>query len=474
MTRWVGGLVCVALALLAQVAAPGQALDVQHLRQQLDTLVAEQSPETTVGLVVEDAATGEVLYANAAHTPLKPASLLKLLVSAAAIEHFSGKFTYETNIYLHDGALYVVGSGDPGLGDERLVKRRGEPRDAPFEAWAAALRERGITALRRIVLDDTVFEAPARHPDWPDDQADRWYQAPAGGLNWNDNCLDVKVRVEDGEIRLELIPDLPERFVDSALSIGRRQRMVIRRGIDSDVFELRGTVKRGGSLRAVAVRDPTTFFGAALRRALASRGITIAEPAVRRAFEHRDGAAKLATSRTTLEEVVWRCNTHSQNMFADCLLKTLAAYRPDGRRSGKRGSWAAGRIQLRRVLHRLGLDVRGARVRDGSGLSHTNRVTPAQLAELLVRMAAHPQAALFRASLAAPGEPGSMRSRYAAPALRGRLRGKTGTISGVRCLAGYLAHPGGRELVFVIMINGPADGELPTTICKVILGKEQE
>jgi D-alanyl-D-alanine carboxypeptidase/D-alanyl-D-alanine-endopeptidase (penicillin-binding protein 4) len=368
----------------------------------------------------------------------------------------------------------VVGAGDPALGDVRVEARRDRTRATFLDEWITALKARGVTKLKRIVLDDTVFEQPGRHPDWPRDQADRWYQAPVGGLNLNDNCLDVEIAVSGQTVTLRPQPPVPLDLIRSSLRVGPRHQPVFRRPSHTDVFELRGTVTRGGYLRPASVREPTVFFAYALKEGLRQREIDVpgAVVAQRLTAELTPPDALVATTTTPLADILWRCNTFSQNMFAECLLKSLAAYDARGRRTGTQGSWDAGRRVLVETLGQLGLDLKAAEIRDGSGLSHSNRVTAGQIVRLLVIMQRHRYGEAFRATLAEPGRPGSMHTRYDDPLLRRRLRGKTGTISGVRALAGYLTRSDGRVLAFAILVNGSADRDLPEDVCKALLANE--
>jgi D-alanyl-D-alanine carboxypeptidase/D-alanyl-D-alanine-endopeptidase (penicillin-binding protein 4) len=443
----------------------------QQVAQQLATLLGAVPKGTHVGLVVADAASGERWFAQANDEPLKPASVLKLFVTAAALEYLGPDFRYETRVYLRNDELWVCGAGDPSLGDERIARRDGQSLLFPFEDWAEALRERGVRTLSRLVLDDGVFEHTWRHPDWPESQSDTWYQAPVGGLNFNDNCLDASVRLESGDVRLVLRPPLPASFYENGLTIGSRQRPLVRRAPDRDVFEFSGTVKRDGPLGPVSVYRPTVFFGHALREVLRQRGIDVQGPVVRRIFgpEAHDGTIRVATHVTPLSDVLWRANTFSQNLFAECLLKSLAAYGPDGQRNGQEGSWLTGVARMRTVLGKLGVDTTTAVFRDGSGLSHSNRVTADQVVELLLHMNRHRCREMFLTSLAQPGESGSMRTRYADPVLAGKLRAKTGSLSGVRALAGYVQREDGTTLVFAVLCNGPSDADLPLKVARILV-----
>jgi serine-type D-Ala-D-Ala carboxypeptidase/endopeptidase (penicillin-binding protein 4) len=367
-----------------------------------------------------------------------------------------------------------VGGGDPGLGDERIADRQKRPIDQFFDDCAAALKQRNAPQIAKIVLDDGVFDAEFRHPDWPAAQADRWFQPPVGGLNLNDNCADITVTVRGREIQFTSQPELPDEFFDSRLAFGKgKQHITLKRPAGLDGFQLAGTVRGGGTLEPCAVNDPSVFFAAAVRQALIARGVRVTGDVVRRALRPADqeSATLLVRHTTPLPDVLWRANTFSQNLFAECLVKSLPAYDPAGRRTGVAGSWAAGTALVAQTLGQLGVDLSAARLRDGSGLSHENAVTPAQLVQLLTRMQRHPHARVFLDSLAQPGEPGSMQKRYDDALFKGHVRAKTGTLANVHALAGYATRPGGQRLIFAVLVDGPAGSELPYQVCKALVSR---
>ena len=430
---------------------------VHAVQRRLAALLAQLPKGTEAGLVVVDCDDETTWFAHQPQRPLKPASVVKLFTTAAALQRFGPDFHYETRVYLHEEELLVLGGGDPGLGDERLARRHGQPLHAELDDWARLLKERGLTRLKTIALDDRIFDRQLRHPDWPDAQATAWYQAPVGGINFNDNCLDARFTAQDGRVTLLLQPDLPTSFFRNQLRAAVRHEPVATRAADQDIFEFRGPVARDDQFKPISVRRPTVFFGFALQHALEQRGVMLDGRVVRRMLTPTALAeAELLDVRSTsLRHILWRCNTFSQNMFAECLLKSLAAYEPDGSRSGIEGSWEVGIRRLEETLWQLGIDLEGAILRDGSGLSHESRVTAEQVVQLLAHMRRHQQGDLFVASLAQPGQEGTLRHRrWAAPALQNRLRAKTGTLKDVRSLAGYVQRPDGRTLAFALLING--------------------
>lgn len=460
-------LICLTLSVTATLA---QAPDAPPLHRRLDAALSKVPDQTQVGLVVANATTGKTLYTHNADQPLKPASVQKLLVTAAALERFGPDFRFTTRAYLQNDELWIIGAGDPGLGDPRIAERDGRPVDHFIAACARALRQRGVSALHKIVLDDSIFDQQLRHPDWPDNQADRWYQAPVGGLNINDNCLDLTIHISGNRITWSSQPPVPPSLVQSRINKSNKQRPIVRRHPARHTIELAGTARVGGDLTPVAVKNPTIFFAHALKRGLADRHIRIAGDIVRRPLrsEEIDTATEVTQHTTPLPDILWRCNRYSQNLFAECLLKALAAYHRTGQPNGESGTWPSGAKVLRDTLTALGIDLDTAVIRDGSGLSHSNRLTARQITTLLVKMNNHPHREHLISSLAQPGESGSLQRRYYDATLRGRLRGKTGTIRGVRTLAGYVTGPGDTNLAFALLVNGTADRNLPRDIAKIL------
>jgi D-alanyl-D-alanine carboxypeptidase/D-alanyl-D-alanine-endopeptidase (penicillin-binding protein 4) len=324
-----------------------------------------------------------------------------------------------------------------------------------------------------VVVDDSIFDREWTHPDWPADQQDAWYQAPVGGLNLNDNCLDARVVIRERVAQLVLRPDLPAELISNRLSVSKQHKPTVTRKPGSDLFEFRGPVARAAGLGPVSAGSPTIFFSFALRRALEAHGVVVAGSVVRRTVEPRvlQSATLVAVQESALRDAIWRANTFSQNLFAECLLKALAAYEPDGRRAAQPGSFERGAAQLRATLERLGVPTAGAVFRDGSGLSHDNRVTADMLVRLLRVMHQHRQREPFLASLARAGEEGSMKRRFGDGVFRGRLIGKTGTISGVSTFAGYATRADGTTLAFAILVNGPAPENLPVRVSRVLVGR---
>lgn len=454
------------VAVLAAVALVPVAVAQTALEKRLQAALAAASG-AQVGVLIHTLDGTPILEHNA-DLPLKPASVMKLFTTTAALQRFGPSFTLDTSIYLAGQELWVLGGGDPGLGDPRLAQRATQPVTAIFERWADLLKQRGAAELTNIVLDDYVFDDELCHPTWDRDQYQSWYQAPVGGLNFNDNCLDARVEMAAGGPRLTLIPPLPDEFFIADLRAGRKHGLVGRRSYDSDVFEFRGVATHADDLGPITVRRPNVFFGQALRASLETHGIHVRGDVVRRQIGPRLSEAKLVDVQSTpIRDLIWRANTFSQNLFAECLCKSLAAYESDGRRSGLRGSWSGGTALVRTTLGALGVDLRGAELCDGSGLSHDNRVTARQVVTLLEVAKRSPTGPALLESLAVAGSEGTLRRHKGAP-YAGHLRAKTGTLAGVHTMAGFFDAPGGVTYVFAVLSNGPLAENVPDRVLQAL------
>ena len=174
---------------------------------------------------------------------------------------------------------------------------------------------------------------------------------------------------------------------------------------------------------------------------------------------HQDSVVLHEESSAAMHALLSLANTESHNFTAEVLLRQA---------SGRWDVRAASRATERWMVEQ-GLPIQGLRVADGSGLSRNNRVTSNTIAALLMRMDQHPYSAYYQASMAIAGQRGTLRNLYRGSVLDGRFRGKTGTISGVRSISGYLQTVDGPRYVSMIS-NGSVS---PNTVMGQILRSVQ-
>ena len=418
------------------------------LREIVEEILADPDlPSAIWGLHITDLTTGRRILERNADKVLLPASTMKLLTTATALDALGADHRYTTRLYhlgtVDDdgtmrGDLVIRGSGDPTFGSEGVSGN-------PLERWAEALAEAGVRRFEgRIIGDDDRFTDDAYPEGWDATHIGvESYAPPAGGLAWNDNMLAVRFR--EGRATVEP-PGLVE-FVDDVQAQRRGGgRLRVSRVLGTNQIALGGTIPSGyrGTI-VLPVENPTLYAVAAFADALAEAGIrvnadlvdvdTLLEPPT------YDGAEPVrAYVSPALDQIVRRINRQSDNLYAEQVFRSLSAS----------GSTEASARRVEAFLQQAGADTDGLNIVDGSGLSRKDLITPASLGALLAHMRNHPAAGAFRQSLPQGGGAGStLRSR-----LRGvPVRAKTGSLAYVRALAGYVDGPQGQPIAFVLIAN---------------------
>jgi len=422
-----------------------------------------------VGACVIDLASDRVVYAQNADAGLTPASTMKLFAMTAALTELGPQFAFETILAADSVNLVIIGDGDPGFGDEKLHKHRKETIAAPFERWADALRQNGLTLLPGdIIIDETIFDDQRLHPTWERADLDNWYAAPVGGLNYNDNCLDFVVtpaKTRNAPPLISVRPDTTLPKILNKCQSGGKGTPILHHAFDTMEYTVSGRCRKRYDLGSVSFPDPVLLFADSMRQTLSRAGVTI-HGSIRRARVRRpDGTLPsslsiVARHRTPLADVLGRSGKDSQNMFAECLLKrTGYAWARHRGLPDPRGSWKLGSDAVMDFLHRAGIDTRGLIVADGSGLSRHNSCTARQLTTMLAWSYRQPFGPVLLDSLATAGVDGSLRKRLKDS--DGRVHAKTGTMRGIRALAGYVDSDAGPRYAFAVLFNGYSGGSAP-------------
>ena len=434
------------------------------LAAQLDTRLHSRSD---TGAIVStrfiDADTGEVVYETPnADYPFKPASNMKLLISAAGLDHFGPEYTFKTYLAQDGEDLWIIGTGDPGTGDPKIAKKYGGDPTTMLEKWADALKAKGITEIKGdLVYDDLIFDDFDHHPSWSPSDLLHWYAAPVAGLAFNDNCVDITVTPASlgHPAKYTVMPPVENiTLINNTISGNddAEHNPAIAKLPGGNVYELTGTVCKETALKSKPVENPGAFFAEALRTHLKSKGMTV-QGNIRRAGHHLDNklipdeSKTVAVHETKIEDILARINKPSQNLFAEMLCKAMGHDCQLEQGENEPGSWLNGNLAIRRLLQKAGINTHPLIVADGSGLSQNNRVTARMITELLRYMHNHENADVFFNSLTIGGVDGTLRKRFTDTPFR--IRGKTGLISGVRALSGYIRTDAGSTVIFSILYN---------------------
>ena len=454
----------------------------EALRAAIDAVIDDPDFDDAFwGALVIDLATGDTLYARGARKNFIPASNQKLFSTAAALDGLGPDFRYTTTLYLDgtvrdsvlEGNLIVRGSGDPTIGDRSFSENYPHDADptALFRAWADSVKARGITYVTEHVIgDDDVFDDTELGNGWAWDDMPSPYAAEISGLNFNEGRVVVTAEGERIGRRAELSWEPGDTdyvyFVNKTETVGSRSDSdrEIRRERGGNTFWIESEVPVGQSLKqTVSVFNPTRYFTHVLRSTLRAEGVYIDGDPVdiddwRDKPEYRRLIPIATHTSLPLSEIAALTNKESQNLYAEHLLKTLGAVRcPEERPEDLMcGSAGAGLLAAAPLFERAGMDLESMRLRDGSGMSPYNSISPEDVVGLLRTMWVHPDPRVTEAfvnSLAVGGVDGTLERRMRSGRARGNVRAKTGTVTGARNLSGYVTTAAGAPLAFSLLTN---------------------
>ena len=456
---------CAARTQPATAPAAVRHLDAQQtLATDLHTLFANRVYDhASWAAVVSSLRTGETLYSLNASRLLIPASSQKLLTTAVAAERLGWDYRFTTRILatgpIADGTLtgdlIIVGNGDP------TINPRHPERWRLFDEWAAALQARGIRVISgHVIGDDNAMAEPGWGMGWSWDDLKYGFGAPIGALQYNENQVEVLVgpgMTAGASATISTSPLDSGLVIDDRVTTadaGTESALDIARVPGTSSLDVRGQVALDAKPVSViaAVDNPTRLYLNAFREALGRHGITVSgnlldidelrePPTIGEAVE-------LITDRSPpLSDIIDVTMKWSRNGYAETLLYALSP--PDMVATDTKGLEA-----LRQTLGGWGIVPESYVARDGSGLSRYDFISADAVAALLTSIHKHPQhAEAFRQTLPVAGLSGTLANRMKGTPAEGRVWAKSGSMSHVRTLAGYVVTIDGEPLVFAILVN---------------------
>jgi D-alanyl-D-alanine carboxypeptidase/D-alanyl-D-alanine-endopeptidase (penicillin-binding protein 4) len=445
----------------------------RQLQADLTKIVREYEAKSgaTVAVCVRDSRSGEIFAGLKSNRLMSPASNLKLLTSAVAIEELGEDYEFTTRVYLDGQDVIVVGGFDPTLGDPRLAEATKRTIYSRIDKWVdAAKRELDGQPVGDIVLVCPGSTSEWRNPDWKPSQFTFWYAAPAASLNFNDNCIDVTFDVADEKVAPALSPASQFIEVKNDAKVGSRHRWGVRPTKDLSEVTVFGTVTQStDEPLSVAIDNPPMLLGRVLADRFVKAGVSVDGEirVVEDAADRLGNAKEVATTETPIKHVLWRVNKHSLNMAAECLLLRVGD-----------GTWDGGLDAMSETLiDDFGIDADEFVLEDGSGLAAGNKVTTAAMTKVLAQAVKSDGGTLLAASLPKSGaKGGKLEKRMADSTCKGRVLGKTGYIVGTQALSGFILDSSNRPAVtYSILINEVPGGEggvakgTQDAICKLLV-----
>ena len=445
-----------------------------RFRADVDSMVRDpQWSNAHWGILVVDPGRNETLYAHNAGKLFLPASNQKIITGSVALTLLGADYRWRTSFATRgrvsggtlDGDLIVVGRGDPTVSDHMRGDALGPLRDV-----ADSLAARGIKRIRgRIVAEGDLFPGPTLGYGWDWDDAIYGYGAGVDELLFNEGYTTVVVRgapAPGGEPTVWTAPvssypsiKMEARTVATTDTSRRRSRVEASPDSATGGYVLTGTLAPNDSVALeLSYPDPTRSYLTALREALALRGVSVTEPPARSTTRARvakslvPNAARVDTLfhllSPPLRAVLPALEKPSQNQIAEILLRTLGYARTGV------GAADSGRKVVDGQLRAWGVTPeRDAVVRDGSGLSRHDYVSPWALVKVLTTIRGDTAFKAFYDALPIAGVDGTIRSRMKGTPAENNVHAKTGTVDKARSLSGYVTTADGRQLVFSFLCN---------------------
>jgi D-alanyl-D-alanine carboxypeptidase/D-alanyl-D-alanine-endopeptidase (penicillin-binding protein 4) len=381
-----------------------------------------------------------------------PASNTKLLTTAAALLALGSDYRIRTSIYDTDeGVLRVIGRGDPSI------------TNAQLKDLAQQLRSQGIRTIKKLILEDSYLQGDVVNPTWEWEDIQFDYGTSVNSLILNQNAVELTLSPQQPGQPLRVswsdaIASRQWKIENQSMTTeaGTPNSVTVTAVLGQPVLRVKGQlpIDANPETFGMAILDPANNFLQHFRNALALEGITVQQESVISKISTNQERELAAVESPSLALLIFETNQESNNLYAEVLLRTLpisAQQLPDT--SPNRNSAEIGLQQLKATLTALGVDPESYIIVDGSGLSRHNLVSPKAIAQTLQFMAKTPQARVYRDSLPVAGVSGTLKNRFRNTMAQGNIQAKTGSMTGVSALSGYLDVPGYQPLVFSIMVN---------------------
>ncbi|HJU45029.1 MAG TPA: D-alanyl-D-alanine carboxypeptidase/D-alanyl-D-alanine-endopeptidase [Vicinamibacterales bacterium] len=408
---------------------------------------------------------GETLYSLNSFRLQTPASVQKLLTTAVAAERLGWDYRYTTRIYATgpidisgavNGDLIVVSDGDP------TINPRHPERWSIFDEWGKQLAAKGVRRVNGYLIgDDNAFAEPGWARGWSWDDLAFGYGATVGALQYSENQVELLVGpgIDVGSRGVITVsPAGSGLIIDhqvTTVSPDQPGRLNLLRSPNSQLLSVVGQVPIGSPpiTEFAAVDNPTQVYLNAMRVAFGRQGLNVERTPldiddVRLRPDMSKATLLLEDKSPPLAEIVDVALKWSRNIYAETLLLSIAP-------EGEPKSWSGGLAALEETLRSWSIFPDYFLARDGSGLSRYDYLSTDALTWLLTYVWMDPKHAdMYRAALPLFGVNGTVANRLKDTPASGRVWAKTGSMSQVRSLAGYVVTSEGEPLVFSFIVNG--------------------
>lgn len=471
----------VAVSPTPSAVSPRQTLPL--LRSRLITLI--NRPETRrghIGVKIVSLDSGRTVFEQNGEKYFVPASNMKVLTVAAALDKLGPGFRFRTSVYAPAkpdenatvrGDLTIYGRGDVSI-STASAEDGGAP--AGLDQLVEKIRQTGVKRIEGdLVGDESYFLGNALPAGWEWDDLQWYYGAGVSALSLNDNAIRLSVKPGPAggafcDVRVEPVSRLV-KIINLCTTAPGKRTLRITKKLGQDIIEVSGTMptEDGGFRGHIAVSEPAALFIEQLRRRLEQQGIVITgrnrivsrrspPSAVAAAAGDKETPSKTEIARLEsppLSIIAQKILKPSQNLYTEILLRTLGEESSGGTATDpETTSHQKGITTVRNFLQKIGAAPDSVVQYDGSGLSRHNLVTPNTIVRVYEYMARSRHSVAFGAALTIGGIDGTLKNRFRGTGAEANVRGKTGTLNQVSSLSGYVTSATGERFVFAVMING--------------------
>ena len=416
---------------------------IPSIKSKINKLIAESDLDVSLGIKVISVEDDKTLYELNSNKLFMPASNNKLYTCAAALHYLGRDHIFKTTILKNNNDLVLKGGGDPDLSIEHL--------DSLANTTAKIIGD-----VDTLYLDATLLDSMYYGKGWMWDEGSWWYAAPIGALSVNDNCIDF--HIEPGKLgepaRIDHFPKTEYISQSNKTTTVENNTELKKLKIERDWvgrtnhFSITGEIVMSDSIDTLQrnIHEPTLFTGTLFKESLAKYGVQVGH--IKRGTKVNESETIAIHYSDPLIASATNLMNESDNLTAELLIKII------GRGNQIEGNWKDGLDSVKTLLSdSAGIDTSRIRLVDGSGVSRYNLTSPDQLTRFLKWSFNSKYKDDFISTLASGGnKDGTMEKRLEKEG--NLIRAKTGGLSGVSNLSGYIFSPKHGPLAFSILISG--------------------
>lgn len=409
--------------------------------------------------------TGKIVEGYNFEKLVRPASNIKLLTTATILNELGPDYTYKTKMYgvghqegnTWEGDIIIRGVGDPSISG----KYYNEDRFHVFDEFFMALHSLGIKKIDgNLIGNDSFFDQKPYPKGWSWQDLSYYYGVEINALSFNNNAVDLRVYA-DGKVgdkpEIEWFPfdtDYVNFVNDQVITpADTRYDEYYQRLLGTNTIILGSKLPKNYlEKESLSIFNAPMFFLDTFKKYLEDGSIKVNGDLIvdDQPQDWDSGQYKILAEHQSvpLRKLLKQVNKESDNFYTEMLLKTAAAEHFDAT-----GSTELGLSLVQDFADSMQMDTTNIVMNDGSGMAPSTLVTTEDLTKLLINMRQHPHYDVYKNSLSVSGVDGSLENRFDGAEMKGKVLGKTGYISGVRTLSGYLEASSGQTLAFSIAAN---------------------